>query len=109
MKKHWWELLAAIPISSETASFLRGLNLLRLVRLIRLLRLIRFLARLKVILSASNRFAEQTYLIYIATLSGVVILASALGFDYMEAGKNPNEEPILAQGTPLRPRFDART
>ena len=90
LRRHWWELLASIPITSGTAQMLRGLNLLRIFRLVRLLRLVRFLARLKIILDASTRFAEQTYLIYICTLAGMVIMAGALGFHYMEAGVNPN-------------------
>ncbi len=65
-------------------------SLLRLIRVIRLLRLIRFAVRMKVIVSASSKFAEQTYLIYIATLGGIVVLFGALGFHYMEAGVNPN-------------------
>ena len=90
LRRHWWELLASIPISTEATQALRGLNLLRIVRLIRLLRLIRFLVRLKIILNASTRFAEQTYLIYICTLAGIIIMSGALGFHYMEAGVNPN-------------------
>lgn len=48
------------------------------------------MVRLRIILNASARFAEQTYLIYIATVGGMVIMAGALGFHYMEAGVNPN-------------------
>lgn len=87
---HWWELLASIPITSSTTQLLRGLNMLRIFRLLRLLRLVRFLARLRIILNASSRFAEQTYLIYIGTLAAIVVNSGALGFHYMEAGVNPN-------------------
>lgn len=90
LRRHWWELLASIPFNSEATQALRGLNLLRIFRLIRLLRLIRFLVRLKIILNASTRFAQQTYLIYICTLAGIVVMAGALGFHYMESGVNPN-------------------
>lgn len=89
LRAHWWELLASIPITSSTTQVLRGLNLLRIFRLLRLLRLVRFLARLRVILNASSRFAEQTYLVYIATLAAIVVMSGALGFHYMEAGVNP--------------------
>lgn len=89
-RKHWWELLASIPFTSETTQVLRAFNLLRLFRLMRLLRLIRFAVRFKILLDSSARFAQQTYLIYICTSLGVVILAGALGFHYMEAGVNPN-------------------
>lgn len=90
LRQHWWELLASIPITSNTTQVLRGLNLLRLVRLIRLLRLIRFLVRFRIILNTSARFAEQTYLIYVCTLAGIVVMLGALGFHYMEADANPN-------------------
>lgn len=90
VRAHWWELLASIPITSSTTQVLRGLNLLRVFRLIRLLRLIRLVVRLKILLSASARLAEQTYLIYICTLASIVIISGALGFHYMEAGVNPN-------------------
>ncbi len=90
LRQHWWELLASIPITSSTTQALRALNLLRIFRLIRLLRLLRLLARLKIIFDASTRFAEQTYLLYICTLAGIVIMSGALGFHYMEAGVNPN-------------------
>ena len=87
---HWWELLASIPINSLTTQALRALNLLRVFRLIRLLRLVRFLVRLKIILQASARFAEHTYLIYLSTLGGIVIMSGTFGFHYLEAGANPN-------------------
>jgi voltage-gated potassium channel len=90
MRRHWWELLASIPVTSQTTQVLRGLRLLRIFRLIRLLRLVRFAARLKVVLANSARFAEQTYLVYITVITSLVIGSSALGFYYMEAGKNPN-------------------
>lgn len=90
LRSYWWELLASIPITSQTTQLLRGLRIIRIFRLIRLLRLIRFAVRLKIILENSAKLAEQTYLIYITALSAIVIMASALGFYYMEAGKNPN-------------------
>lgn len=90
LRKHWWELLASIPITSEAAQILRGVRLLRIFRLLRLLRLIRFAVRLKILLDASQKFAQQAYLIYIATLVGVVSLCGALGFHYFEVGVNRN-------------------
>ena len=90
LRGHWWELLASIPFTSETTQILRAFNLLRLFRLMRLLRLIRFAVRFKILLENSARFAQQTYLVYICTLAGVVILAGALGFHYMESEVNPN-------------------
>lgn len=90
LRRHWWELLACIPLTSETTQALRSVNLLRIFRVVRLLRLMRFLTRLKILLAASSRFAEQTHLIYICTLAGLVVMAGALGFHYMEAGTDPN-------------------
>jgi voltage-gated potassium channel len=94
VKKHWWELLAAIPFTTETTQALRGLNVLRVFRLIRLLRLIRFLVRFKILLNATARFAEHTYLVYLGTLGGIVVMSGALGFHYMEAGHNPNVKSL---------------
>ena len=90
LRKHWWELLASIPFTSETTQVLRAFNLLRLFRLMRLLRLIRFAVRFKILLENSARFAHQTYLIYICTSAGIVVLSGALGFHYMESEVNPN-------------------
>ena len=89
-RKHWWELLASIPITSSMTQALRGLNVLRLIRVMRLLRLLRLLVRLKVVLAASSRFTEQTHLIYISVVGGFLLISAALGFHYMEAGVNPN-------------------
>jgi voltage-gated potassium channel len=86
-RRHWWELLASIPLSIDTIQALRGLQLLRILRLIRLIRLA---VRLKVLLDASQRFTEQTYLVYIMTVTGLIIMGGALGFHYVEFGVNPN-------------------
>lgn len=90
VRRHWWELLASIPISSGATQYLRALNLLRIIRVVRLLRLLRLMVRLKIILDASAKIAEQTHLIYISMLAGLIITSGALGFHYMEAGVNPN-------------------
>lgn len=90
LRGHWWELLAAIPINSTTTQMLRGLRLLRVLRLVRLLRLVRFMVRFRILLNKAVEFAEQTYLIYTATIGGVVLMSGALGFHYMEGGINPN-------------------
>ena len=90
LRRHWWELLASIPITNETTRLLRTLRVLRLIRLVRLLRIIRLAVRLKILASASERFASETHLIQIATVTAAVALSGALGFHYMEAGRNPN-------------------
>ena len=87
-KRHWWELLASIPITNEVAQSLRGLRLLRLVRLLRLLRLIRFMVRVRILLNRSRAFSKDTSLIYLATVVSVIVFASALAFHYFEVNEN---------------------
>ena len=89
-KSHWWELLAAIPVTSTATQALRGLRVLRLIRLVRLLRLIRVITRIKILLDFYKRFSKQTYLIYIMLVAGAVSLAGATGFHLFENGTNPN-------------------
>ncbi|WP_338429854.1 ion transporter [Synechococcus elongatus IITB3] len=89
-RKYWWELLASIPINDLLFQALRGLRIVRIVRLLRLLRFIRFLVRFRIVLEASARFAEKTYLLYIATLAGIVVMSAALGFYYLEVNVNEN-------------------
>lgn len=69
---------------------MRGLRIVRIVRLLRLLRFIRFLVRFRIVLEASARFAEKTYLLYIATLAAIVVMSAALGFYYLEVNVNEN-------------------
>jgi voltage-gated potassium channel len=86
----WWELLAAIPITSDVARALRGLRLLRIVRIVRLVRVIRLGARINVLLDEARMFGEQTQLITVATTLATVVVCGALGFHYFEYGVNPN-------------------
>lgn len=90
LKNRWWELLAAIPITSETTQALRAIKLARALPLIESLKFIRFTARLKIILEASQKYTHQTYLIYLTTILSMIILSGALGFYYFEININPN-------------------
>lgn len=89
-RRSWWELLAAIPITSDFARTLRSVRLLRVIRLIQLLRVIRLSARINVLMEHARGFGEQTNLITITTTFVTVVLCGALGFHYFEYGTNPN-------------------
>ena len=86
----WWELLAAIPLTTETAQALRGMRLLRLVRLLRLLRVVRFAVRLKILLDRARVFGERTNLVEISSIVAAIVLTGAAAFHYFEFGHNPN-------------------
>ncbi len=90
LKNRWWELLAAIPITTETTQALRALRLSRFLPLLEALRFIRLAVRIKLLLEVSQKFTKHTYLIYIATIFCSVVLLGAFGFHYFEYGVNPN-------------------
>lgn len=90
VKKNWWEVLAAVPITSPTTQALRGLNLIRLFPLIRPFRFVRLAVRMKMLVDASKKFTKHAYLIYLGTIVGVVIVLGALGFHFFEASVNPH-------------------
>lgn len=90
VRKWWWELLAAIPITNGMAQALRGLRLLRLIRLLRLLRLVRLGVRLKIFTRVSERFLGESQVISIATTVSLIVLGATLGFHAFEFGHNPN-------------------
>lgn len=89
-KHRWWELLAAIPITTETTQALRAINLARFLPLIEGLRFIRLAVRIKLMLEASKTLTKHTYMINIAIIVCVVILLGAFGFHYFEARTNPH-------------------
>lgn len=88
VRRWWWELLAAIPLTNEVAQTLRGVRLLRLVRIIRLLRVIRLGVRLHVMMRHAKTFGEATHLATISTTVASIIFMSAVGFHYFEFGVN---------------------
>lgn len=89
-RNSWWELLAAIPLTVETAQALRSVRLLRLVRVLRLLRVIRLAVRLKIVLDRARIFGKQTNLVEITSVVIAIVLTSAAAFHYFEFGRNPN-------------------
>lgn len=90
LKYRWWEILAAIPITTETTEALRALKMARILPLIEGLRFVRLAVRIKLLLEYSRKLTKHAYMIYIATILCSVILSGAFGFHYFEAGKNPH-------------------
>jgi voltage-gated potassium channel len=82
---HWWELLAAIPVTTPTTQSMR---LIRFLRLIRLIRLIRVVEGVQEILDYLERFAKQTYLVYVLTVWSTIIFCSTLVFHAFEHSIN---------------------
>jgi voltage-gated potassium channel len=95
MKRHWWELLASIPITSSVAQGLRGLRLLRVISLLRLLRVVRFAARIRILLARSERLAGDTHLVALTTTVSVIVLSAALAFHFFEYGTNQNVHSLF--------------
>jgi len=90
LKHHWWELLAAIPLTTHTTQALRGFRLIRVMPLIEGVRLIRFLIRLKILAGFSRKYTQQVYLMYVAIIIGFITLSGAFAFHYFESPVNPN-------------------
>jgi voltage-gated potassium channel len=89
-----WEILAAIPITSETTQALRSIRLLRIIRLVRLLRLVRLAARVNVLIERSRSVIRGAWLIEISTTLTTLVSAGALAFHYFEHGINQNVHSI---------------
>lgn len=90
LKKYWWELLAAIPITNHTTQFLRSLNLIRIFPLVETIRFARLAVRLRMVIDASKKITHQAYLVYVVVMVGLIITAGAFGFNYFEYGTNPH-------------------
>lgn len=90
LKYHWWELLAAIPLTTPTTQAFRGFRLIRVIPLIEGIRIIRFLIRLKILAGLSRRYTQQVYLMYVAMVIGFIVLSGAFAFHYFESPVNPN-------------------
>jgi voltage-gated potassium channel len=84
LRSSWWELLAAIPITSDVTRALRGLRLLRILRIVRLA------VRFNILLGHLRKFGESTRLLAITTTVISIVVCGALGFHYFEFGLNPN-------------------
>ncbi|MBI3114996.1 MAG: potassium channel family protein [Candidatus Kerfeldbacteria bacterium] len=84
---HWYELLAAIPITSQTTQLLRGL---RLFRLVRILRVVRLAARFAILYRQARQFAQHTRMVAILLISLLMLFLSAAIFYLLEANSNPH-------------------
>ncbi len=78
-RRHWWELLAAIPFVLPISP-----------TILRFLRIARFIIRLKILIEASTEYAKNSYAIYIVNIVLIIIFSGAAGFHYFEFGTNPN-------------------
>jgi len=83
---HWWELLAAVPVTTTVTQALRGLKLLRVFELISV---VRASARLEVAGEVFGGLTEYPFLIEAISTLLAVMFASAMGFFALEYGKNP--------------------
>lgn len=90
LRRSWWELFAAVPITHEVTQALRGLRLLRLLQIVRLLRVIRFAVRLKIVIDRARLFGERTNLAGVTATVVTIVFAGAAAFHYVEFGANPN-------------------
>ncbi len=90
LKGHWWELLAAIPITTETTQALRALQLERLIVLVQALRVVRLFTRIKIIVALSQRYTKQTAIVYLTLMVSLVMTLGAVGFYQFEHGINPH-------------------
>lgn len=84
-RQHWWQLLAAIPVTTATTQALRGLMLLRIINIIRLTSIG---MRLKIGLSAYRRFFAETKIPALAGFLIGIVLAGATIFDLLERSIN---------------------
>ncbi len=89
VRRYWWELLAAVPITSYTTQALRILKVIRIFPFIESLRLVRFIARFRLILLLSKKYTKQTALLYVMAIVGAIIIVGAAGFYKYEHGVNP--------------------
>lgn len=89
LRRSWWELLAAIPMTLETTRALRSVQLLRILRIVRLLRVLRFAVRMKILLDRARIFGGRTHLVTVTTTVTAIVVAGAAAFHYFEYGVNP--------------------
>ena len=88
--RSWWELLAAIPLTTDVTRALRGLRLLRLIRIVRVIRVVRLGVRLTMIARRLEMFGAATHIVTIGTTVFTIVMTAAVGFHYFEYGANPN-------------------
>jgi voltage-gated potassium channel len=90
IKKEWYLLLAAIPITGGVESALRSVRLLRIVHIIRVL------ARLKRLSVAANRsFSAFSEYFDLVTVPLIVMLCGSTAFYTMELGSNEHVQTFF--------------
>lgn len=90
LKHRWWELLAAIPVTTQMTQSLRILMLGRFIPLLESFRFIRLAVRLKLLLDSSRKYTKHTFLIFISLLVILIMFLGAVWFHYFEYGVNPH-------------------
>lgn len=89
-KHYWWELLAAIPITTHTTQVFRALKLTRAIPLLETFRFLRFLVRIKIVIDESVKRTHHAYLIYTMLVITCLVVAAASAFYFFENGTNPS-------------------
>lgn len=88
VRKHWYDLLSAIPITETVAEALHSLRIIRVVEVIHVLRFIRLFARLHRIIEVGKSLSVDLRLSYlISTIVGGILLG-AIGIFFFEQGRN---------------------
>jgi len=85
---HWYELLAAIPMTDHIVRSLRAFRVVRVLRLIQILRLVRVFSRLKVVSGALDALGFQLFSLIIILFT--LVFSSSVFFFVAERGVNPN-------------------
>lgn len=86
-KHHWYELLAAIPLTDHVVRSLRSLRIVRMLRLIQILRIVRVFSRLKVVSGALDALGFQLFSLILVLFT--LVFSSSVFFFIAERGINP--------------------
>jgi voltage-gated potassium channel len=85
---HWYELLAAIPLTDHIVRSLRVFRVVRILRVIQILRLVRVFSRLKVVSGSLDALGFQLF--SMAVVLFTVLFSSSVFFFIAEQGVNPS-------------------
>lgn len=86
-KHHWYELLAAIPLTDHVVRSLRGFRVVRVLRLIQILRMLRVFSRLRVVSGALDALGFQLFSLIVVLFT--LVFSSSVFFFVAERGINP--------------------
>ena len=89
LRTHWWELLAAIPITTPAT------QALRLLRLFRLIRLFRLNEGFREILDYLRHFFQQTYILTVLVIWLLIVCAGTTAFFAFEHLHNPHTPSLF--------------